>query len=255
MNVSKNTTGMKMLIFIGVVKSFIASGKLRIKGEFPLNELLDKNAQMGGDLNQFFADIAIHTGNAKECGFELEFSDEEFREIMKETELSIQDLPACDIEMIIAHKVMQKKEYGDLSLTLKVSLTDEQNSPSLALSLSCSGQNWKYIPSTLKNQFFGQDRISAIVTKMAVAEAFKAKGIKKPEGIGEVAYKATEQMVERVIKQKSKEEIWELAEAKLKDIFIPKKMIPEFCVTIGIHVNEKLTLSLDFNQKKTKKSK
>lgn len=256
MNVKKNTTGTKMLVVIGIVKSFIMSGKLRIKGELPLNELLDKNAQMGGDLNQLLADITLHVGNTKECGFDFEFSDEDLREMMEESELSINDLPACDIEMIIAHKLMPKKNYGDISLTLKASLADEQNSPSLALSLNLSGQNLKYIPSVLKNQFIGQNRISEIISNLAVAQLLKSMGVKKTDEknlVNLMRYKNTKELAGKEIKKKSKEEIWELAEIMITNTFTSDKKIPEFSVTIGIHIKDKLTLSVDFNQKAKKK--
>jgi len=253
MKIDGNVTGAKMLMFIGIVKSFITAGKLRTKGNFPLEQLLDQNAQAGGDLQKLVNDITSTVGAT--CGIELDISDQKIQEMLDES-ICIAELPKGAIEIIIANKDVPKKDYRDLSFIFKISLADEKEEPSMALSLNLSAQQIKKIIPLLKNQFLVENRISALISKLALSAILKENGIKEPKK-GNIFEMMQHNIIVDGFKKevRHKEENWRLAEGILSKVFASTKKIPEFSIIVGIHITDKLTIAVDFKQKKVAKKK
>jgi hypothetical protein len=252
-----NVTGMKMMMFIGIAKAFIMAGKLQVKGNINLEQLLDENAQAGGDLNALLKSLGLAAGTADQCGLDLNLADKDLADIFGEDEVPpIAELPACSIEMILGFKTTAKKNSGELSVMLNISLPDTQDVPAITLAFTLSGQHLPKILPLIKSQFMDQNRISELVEYLAFKAFMNASNIKKPgatSGLELLTYHKVMQAMQEQFSQKNKEEIWLYAEKALAGFnsFNVKK-VTNFSVTMGIHISDTITLSLDFS-KKTKK--
>jgi hypothetical protein len=252
----KNVTGIKMMMVIGIAKAFIAAGKLQVKGNLNLEQLLDENAQAGGDLNALLKSLGLAAGTTDQCGLDLNLADKDLADIFGEDEVPpITELPACSIEMIMAFKTTAKKKSGELSVMLKISLPDTQDVPAVTLSFTLSGQHLPKVLPLIKSQFLDQNRIAEFVQQLAFKRY--ACDIKKPDTASVLellAYQNRMNILFDELRKKDKEELWAYAEQALDGFnsFNVKKGT-NFSVTMGIHIRDTATLSLDFSNKTKKR--
>jgi len=252
-NFQKNVTGTKMLMVIGMMHSFILSGKLRTRGNFPLQELLQQNAKEGGDLQNLIAAIAKAAGEAGSCGIDFDFSDQDIQELFEENALSIKELPEGFIEISIS-----QKKTGEVSLGIKVGLSDGLDSPVIGLSMNLYGKQIPKVVHVLKNQFLA-GRIPDLIKALAFSEFQKGRPVKslfqqKLEAMARARGQETSGDQSDSFENKSSAELWSLAEKTLTTVFAKPDKIKNFSFVFGLFITDKLTLSADFKQKAVKKN-
>lgn len=255
----ENVSKTQLLIYISIAKAFILSGKLRVRGNLPLEQILDEIIQSGETADESFKTLITAIGKADNCGLDFDLEDADIIDMIGKNELPpISELPACTITTTIGYKTTVKKNSGELSVVFNISLAETKDVPAISFAFTLSGENLQNVIPILKNQFLHQNRITELVNQIALSALIKASGQKKVKNgnarsVEVLLYKSMVNSLEKKISQETKETVWLYAEQSLAgfNALITKKVI-HFSVSGRIQISDKITLSLDF-AKKTKK--
>lgn len=249
----KSITGTKALEIIGFVKTLIISGKLRATKNFPLEQLLDENFKIGGDIDKLGIEFGKAMKESKKGRIALDLTDADIEEMLDKS-ISIKELPEGSIQLILDHK--PKKNDEKVSLTLKVSLADEKDQPSIELTVKLSAKNFEKFAPLIKEQYLNKGRMKKVMEIIGTQAIIKANTLEKPKKgdvMENMVYNMRLKSIKENIAKDSQDNIWLYVSQYLSTKL--SKELPEFTIVIGLHITDKLTLSVDFKTAATKEAK
>jgi len=168
MKIEKNITGLPMLFALLTVKPYIQSGKIKTSENLNIDEIIQANQNMGGDLHMLIAQILEKITQLQTCNIYIKLADTDIIQLQAlagsdpNKILSLKQIPACGFRLSVMWETTEVKD-----IRVNIASIESENLPSMEFSFGyLSGGTGSYINIDKFNQY--KEKIETIARNFMI---------------------------------------------------------------------------------------